>query len=187
MATRTRITAEEYFARPDDDRFTQLIDGELVVNAPRWEHQAIVGALYAELRAWTRAAPGRGRAALGVAVRMGDLDVYVPDVVWLPDAAVPARNAAYLPPVPDLVVEVRSPSTWRYDVGRKKAAYEAAGARELWLVDHPAEVVLIFRRSAPGAPTFDEALEAGRGETLRSPLLPGFSLPVDALLDETWT
>ena len=184
MATRTRLTAEEFFALPEQDGLVQLIDGELVVNAPRWEHQIVVGTLYAELRAWTRAAPGRGVVNTGVAVRMGGHDVYVPDVVWLAEGNRPPRDAAYLPPVPDLAVEVRSPSTWRYDIGVKKAAYERAGLPELWLVDLPAEVVLIFRRSAPHVAAFDVALEAGRGEILSSLALPGFALAVDALLDE---
>ena len=187
MATRTRITAQEFFELPEQPLLTQLIDGELVVNAPRFEHQIVVGTLYAHLRAWTLAGSGRGIATMGVAVRMGDHDVYIPDVVWLSEASRPARDAAYLPPVPELAVEVRSPSTWRYDVGVKKTGYERAGLPELWLVDLPAEVVLVFRRSSPGAPAFDVALEAGRGETLRSPLLPGFALAVDALLDEGGT
>jgi hypothetical protein len=37
--------------------------------------------------------------------------------------------------LPDLAVEVRSPSTWRYDVGKKKATYERGGLPELWPVD----------------------------------------------------
>ena len=82
---------------------------------------------------------------------------------------------------PDLAIEVRSPSTWRFDVGVKKARYEAAGLPELWLVDHVADSVLVYRRSAPAAQEFDVALEVGRGEALTSPQLPGFELELDAL------
>jgi Uma2 family endonuclease len=76
---------------------------------------------------------------------------------------------------------VRSPSTWRYDVGQKKAGYERHGLPELWLVDTPAEQVLVFRRSRVGAKAFDVALELGRGDVLGSPLLPGFELALGAL------
>ena len=53
--------------------------------------------------------------------------------------------------LPDLAIEIRSPSTWRYDIGAKKSVYEREGLPELWLVDGDANVVLVFRRSAPGA------------------------------------
>jgi len=83
--------------------------------------------------------------------------------------------------MPDLAVEVRSPSTWRYDIGLKKGAYERHGLPELWLVDTDADAVLVFRRSEPTAPTFDVSLELAREDDLRSPLLSGFVLPVAAL------
>ena len=80
-------------------------------------------------------------------------------------------------------MEVGSSSTWRYDVGAKKATYERVGPAELWLVDTEAESVLVFRRSLPTASALDMALELGSGEALTSPLLPGFSLPVAELFD----
>ncbi len=85
-------------------------------------------------------------------------------------------------PIPQLAIEVRSPSTWRYDIGAKKAAYEREGLRELWLVDTDAKVVLVFTRSAPGAGTFDVALEIDH--TLTSPQLDGFELPLAELFPE---
>lgn len=80
-------------------------------------------------------------------------------------------------------MEARSPSTWRYDVGSKKTAYEGHGLAELWLVDTKAEEVLVFRRSGPSGRRFDVALELGLGEGLESPLLPGFRLALDELFD----
>ena len=88
-------------------------------------------------------------------------------------------------PCPELVIEARSPSTWRYDVGAKKAAYERHGLTELWLADTKAEEVLVFRRSRPSSEGFDVALELGVGEELGSPLLPGFRLALDELFDLT--
>ena len=77
------------------------------------------------------------------------------------------------------MVEVRSPGTWRFDVGRKRDVYEAVGVQELWLVDTPASTVIVFRRSAAESVGFDVDAEFGPGETLTSPLLEGFELPVD--------
>ena len=76
---------------------------------------------------------------------------------------------------------MRSPSTWSYDVGAKMLAYERARLAELWLVDTVSRVVIVCRRSGPEVPTFDVLLEVGAGETLTSPQLPGFALPVASL------
>jgi Uma2 family endonuclease len=80
-----------------------------------------------------------------------------------------------------LAVEIRSPSTWRYDVHVKMRTYERYGLPELWLVDTNAGTVLVFRRSSPEASEFDLALEVEAEETLTSPLLPDFTLEVGSL------
>jgi Uma2 family endonuclease len=65
-----------------------------------------------------------------------------------------------------------------YDVGAKKAAYERCGLPELWLVDTAASEILVFRRSMSQTAVFDVDRQIPRGDTLTSPLLPGFALPV---------
>jgi len=102
-------------------------------------------------------------------------------VNWLAERHRPDDLRQRLTRLPDLCVEIRSPRTWRYDVGAKKSAYEAAGLSELWLVDDIAATVLIFRRSRPEIAAFDVALELGRGDTLTSPQLAGFELALDDL------
>jgi Uma2 family endonuclease len=108
-------------------------------------------------------------------------NVFGPDVAWVPEERLPDPIGSRLQRLPALAVEVRSPTTWRYDVGKKKAAYERGGLAELWLVDTVALTVLVFRRSAKGAPSFDAELELSGTDELTSPLLPGFSVPVERL------
>lgn len=107
------------------------------------------------LGAWTRSQEGRGRIFVPLDVKLDDLNVFAPDLSWYSTAQAPR---AHDPPpyrCPDLAVEARSPSTWRYDIGAKKAVYEGHGLHELWLVDTRAEEVLVFRRSKPSGKTFD--------------------------------
>lgn len=176
----TGMTAEEFLARPERTSATrsELIDGELVTSEPTWNHNNAQMAIASALQVWSRSASSRGRAGLPLDVQFDDDNVYVPDVVWYREGRVPPRDAPPPYPVPDLAVEVRSPSTWRFNIGLKKDIYERDGVAELWLVDTAADVVLVFRRSTPEAPRFDVALELDSGETLTSPLLPGFALAV---------
>jgi Uma2 family endonuclease len=177
------MTADEYLALPEGHypRGTQLIDGEVVMTEPLTRHQLIQGDLHGVLWQWMRAEPGRGRIMLPLDVRLDDANVYAPDLLWYADGRAPRRDSGRPSPIPDLVVEVRSPSTWRKDRKIKQPVYERQGVPELWLVDTAAEVVLVLRRSAPGEPRFDVTLELGAEERLESPLLPGFSLHVAEL------
>jgi len=180
-----QMTATEFLALPYDEltRDRQLIDGELVMNDPAWMHNGAQVAIVTAVRNWTREANGRGRAGLPLAVKIDDRNVYEPDVVWYSEGRVPSRHDRAPYPVPDLAVEVRSPSTWRFDIGRKKNSYERRGVGELWLVDTAADVVIVFRRSRPDARRFDISLDFNPGEALNSPLLSGFSLPVSEIFE----
>ena len=179
--TSTRLTAEEYFALPPTEKRTQLIDGEIVVTEPSVRHQRITGEIFAEVRSWLKAHPGHGEAGIPVDVYLDDRNVYAPDVWWVPEKRRPGRDDRRIVRPPALAVEVRSPSTWRYDVGTKKTTYERLGLAELWLVDTESDTVLVYRRSSPDAAVFDVALELATGESLTTPLIPGFSLDLGEL------
>ncbi len=182
MPVAQRMTAEEFLDGPELERGVELVDGRLVVDEPLPRHQFICRDLLLELSAWTADAEGRGLVTLPLDVRLDEHNVYGPDILWYAEGRGPKRSGSGRPsPIPNLAVEVRSPSTWRYDIGTKKSVYEREGLPELWLVDTDGDVVVVFRRSTPRTPTFDVALEVGANEALTSPLLPGFSLPLGEL------
>jgi Uma2 family endonuclease len=184
METATdRITADRFLELVDQGEFAhrwvELVDGELVVNEPKPLHAGLQARIASRLISWTEGARGKGLVFTPTDVVMDEFNVYGPDVLWVADR--PADLTQRLPCMPDLCVEIRSPSTWRYDIGAKKRVYEAAGLPELWLVDTVAEQIVVFRRSKPRADHFDVSLELGRGDTLTSPLLLGFALTLDEL------
>lgn len=182
VMTGERLTAEQYRSLPLDRR-TQLIDGEVVVNSPRSRHQLITGFIHYCLYSWAEAGDERGLASLQVDFELGPDQVYAPDVVWFDHAHAPTGDVARFTEPPQLAVEVRSDTTWRFDVGRKFQVYESAGLGELWLVDTASDSVLVYRRSEPSAPSFDVALELRAPDALTSPQLRGFSLPIAELFD----
>ena len=185
MAVAVRpMSAAEYLATPEDrPRFTELINGTVVMHEPTIPHGVAQRRLVVALTVWADAAPGRGFVALPADITIDELNVFAPDVWWVGEARRPAAGDLYLDGVPDLVVEVRSPSTWARDLGVKLPAYEAKGVAEAWYVDTEARTVLVFRRTEPGSATFDETVELTVDETLTSPLLPGFALPVRSIFE----
>ena len=175
------ITADDYFDAAASVREpTQLIDGVIVPSQPKLRHQQTAGLIYARLLAWTRS-DGHGLAGLPIDMIIDGYNVFAPDVWWVAD---PARldPDEYFRGVPDLAVEVRSPSTWHYDVGAKRRRYEQYGLPELWLVDTTGRVVTVLRRSEAAVRTFDVEQKVTVDEALTSPLLPGFALPLAEVL-----
>jgi len=181
------ITADEFFAMADRlPRHAQLIAGEVVVNSPTVGHQHIVLALSASLLAWTRERPGRGSVGLAVDAKLDTYNVYCPDVWWFRAHRAPANHDKRLTVLPDLAVDVLSPSTRHHDLGTKRRTYEQLGLPELWLVDPldlDAVTARLLRRSAPGVAGFDLVERVEAGGVLTSPQLDGFSVPLHELLD----
>ncbi len=181
MRTVTRMTREEYLQLEETTYPTSLVDGELIVSEALAWHQILVHRILFAVELWIRQGSGRGQAMGAIDTDLDEKNVYGPDLVWY-RAERMLRNVHVRPqPLPDIAVEVRSPSTWCYDIGAKKTNYERYGLPELWLVDTAADEVLVFRRSAPSSPTFDISLEMTRDDALTSPLLPGFALPLAEL------
>jgi Uma2 family endonuclease len=177
VAVQTKLTVEEYFAVTVEGDRTQLIDGEVVVNDPKPPHADAQFEIVTALRRWTASPAGHGRAMLPIDVFVDPHNLYGPDAIWVADGA-RIDDARGLQGVPDLAVEIRSPSTWRYDIGPKRRRYEQHGLPELWLVDLTSRSVVVCRRGTPEAGEFDVNIELAESETLTSPMLPGFSLPV---------
>ncbi len=183
MTVAQRMTAAEFLAQPEPEHGwpLNLVDGEVVMNEPTVRHGRPQLRILFALESWVRAEPGRGEVGLPRDIQLDDRNVFKPDVVWYAEGRVPDLDDRAPYAMADLAVEVRSPSTWRYDVGAKKVGYERHGLAELWLVDTVAEAVRVFRRSTAGGPSFDVALELDREQRLGSPLLPGFALEVGEL------
>lgn len=100
--------------------------GEIVaMNPPAGPHQRIVLALAIQLREQLGGDPLPG---IGVVTRIG---VRVPDVSW---NAVPHAQDPVVP-APAICIEVQSPDNTRKELDEKLAAYLAAGAREVILVE----------------------------------------------------
>ena len=139
-------TYEDYVRLPDDGQRYEIIAGVLYVTAaPTFGHQYIVAELFAALRAYVR------QRELGVVlpapfeVHLPDIAQPVqPDVLFLRAERQPPPEAGYFEGVPDLVVEVLSPSTARTDRVVKFWAYEQAGVPEYWIVDPRARLVEVY-------------------------------------------
>ncbi len=76
--------------------------------------------------------------------------------------------------VPDFILEILSPSTWRRDLGEKRALYASLGVGEYWLYDPHGEFLqptLAGHRLVRGSYVALPAREPPEGRAIRSPVL----------------
>lgn len=175
------MTVDEFFALPEELPHTQLINGLLVMDSPAAGHQRIIVDLLQSFGGHLVDHPVAGVLGIELDTPLDDRNVYKPDLWWVPADRRPADEVNRFSSPPSLVIEVRSPSTWRYDVGTKLRMYEAHGVAEVWLVDTAAAVVLVYRRRSVKSVHFDVELELAVGETLSTPLVPDWAVDLAAL------
>ena len=116
-----------------EERRAELINGRIVMMAP-----ASAGHLYVSnniYRIFGNYLHGKECIAFGdgLLVHLADDEKFVPDVMVVCDRGKIKRT--YIAGAPDLVVEVLSPGTAKYDRGHKKSVYESSGVPEYWIVD----------------------------------------------------
>lgn len=181
MTTNVRWTVAEVQAAfpADDGQRYELAAGELhVATQPHYDHQAVLGEVFAALRDWNGTSRA-GRVLLTPGVVFAEDEAVAPDLVWLrrDRLALLLGDDGKLHGAPDLAVEVLSPGTQNVarDRETKRAQYGAWGVQEYWIVDRFARTVEVYRLAG------DELLldtTLGGDEALRSPLLQGFSAVV---------
>jgi Uma2 family endonuclease len=173
------LTYDDLRRFPEDDLRRELVEGELIVTAaPSTRHQRTVVALAVALNSYAREAEGEVLVA-PVDVLFTERDIVEPDVLYVRREHAQRVEQAFVRGAPDLVVEVSSPSTRRFELVRKRALYESGAVPEYWVVDLDADRVEVYTLEGGryAAPILVE-----RGEVVRSAVLPGFSIAVDDLL-----
>ena len=170
-----RMTADEYFELGETEERYELIDGVIHMSpSPFPEHQHVVMEISGQIWHFLRTNPvGRVRTDLDVCLRIGapghDL-VYQPDVVFIRDQRLASQRRRIVEP-PDVVVEVASKSSRRFDRETKRADYERFGVMEYWIID-PEEDSFLFLRLQDGS----YVAVPPESDAYRSTAIPGFVL-----------
>ena len=175
------LTAEEYAAMPDEDCFTELVEGT-VVRSPLRDclHGCVCASIGFEV--WKHVRPrSLGRVVsnnCGVitrrnpdTVRGSDLSYYSYDRV--PRGPLPQGYW----PAPELAVEVRSPSDRTATVMAKVGEYLAAGVRVVLVVWPEQSTIMAYSEEF-----FNRSFGAGEDLTLPE-LFPDFRVPVRTLFE----
>lgn len=178
-------TYQDFLNLPEDETRYEIIQGTLYMSpAPSFVHQFAVSRLCHYLTAHTM------KHDLGLVLVApfeihfdDDIRPVQPDVVYIPKDKMMNADAKYFEGSPELVIEVLSPSTRRYDLSIKLNVYEQFSVREYWLVDPKFRSVTVYFLPENGA-EYVLAGEYSAEETIKSQLLSGFELAATTIFPQ---
>ena len=158
-------TIDDYYKLPEDRR-VELIDGVLYdMASPTSIHQMIIGKLHAMFLSLI-ASSGVDCipfiAPCDVKIdKDDDKTIVEPDLFIVCDKSKIAKKR--INGAPDLIIEVLSPSSKKYDHYVKFARYGRAGVREYWIVDWEKQRVTVHDmiENIPHVYTFDDKVPVG--------------------------
>ena len=177
-ATKTLLTAAEFDNYPfEEDKRYELDEGELIeMTRPVYIHNRVLKNLQFLLEAYLRRHPLGEMLISENLFAMSSATRLAPDVaVILGDHWTELRTAKVIHIVPDIAVEVLSPSETPARIHRKLGHYFKAGVKEVWHINPEDLTVEIWT-----GPQLPGRVLTGE-DSLTSPLLPKFSLPLAEL------
>jgi Uma2 family endonuclease len=173
-------TYEDYRQLPDDGQRYEVIRGHLYVSpAPTILHQRTVNRLSLVLNHFvlTHDLGEVLTAPVDILLPQGISNPVQPDLVFFRAGNQPPADASNFRGVPDLVVEVLSPTTRRLDTHVKLPACRDAGVPEVWHADPQARTLVLYGLSEDRK-SYIELARGGEGDIVASRLLPGLEVEV---------
>ncbi len=162
----------------------EIVEGELfMAKQPHYHHQLTCSNVTRLLGNWS-VETGLGQVVGAPGIIFADDDDVAPDVVWCSYERLQKilGEDGKFHAAPELVIEVLSPGSIneRRDREAKLKLYSRRGVQEYWILDWMIGQAEIYRRRNRRLRLIETL---GRQETLRTPLLPGFSCPVAELFE----
>jgi len=170
------MTVEAFIAftlRPENEgRHFELIDGEIIEKMPTQLHALIATLFIFRLSLYFQTNPiGWVFSELRINLPNDDLNDTIPDISMVLKAGRQLDPNEPLTFMPDLAIEIKSPTDSLIKMRKKANYYLENGSKIVWLVDTQRQKVEVY--------TVDDTEILGSSDTLDGgDLLPDFKLPV---------
>jgi Uma2 family endonuclease len=139
-------TVDDFLKLEESNLPCELINGELIMSpSPVPIHQIISGNLYDILKAYAK--------KTGSIVFFAPMDLYInhknvfqPDLIYISKERKDIITNRGVEGIPDLIVEIISPSNVFTDRNRKKKTYQEIGVGEYWIIDPAHQTCEIYQK-----------------------------------------
>lgn len=149
MATLTidktkRWTADDY-KQLDEDVKCEIIDAELIMTpAPNTNHQKVSMSLIFKIRQYIEIKKKGILFHAPTDIYFDERNVFQPDLIYVDDQHASIIREKGIEGVPDLIIEIISPSNSYIDRYIKKGKYAQFGVKEYWIVDPANKTLEVF-------------------------------------------
>jgi Uma2 family endonuclease len=128
-------TILEVFESLPEGTLCQVINNKLIRSpAPSSRHQQILRDIFRQIDKHVLSNQLGEVLFAPVDVYLDEENVYQPDIVFISNQQIHILQEK-INGAPDLIVEILSPGSDKYDKKEKKAVYERSGVKEYWMVD----------------------------------------------------
>ena len=173
---------QKFYADITPEHKWEFIQGQVIMHSPALNRHLLATQRFYNLLNAYAITRKLGEVRVEKAMTSFPRNDYEPDVIFFGQTKSALIDVDTLNfPIPDLIVEVLSPSTEQRDRGIKFKDYALHGVAEYWIIDTMAETVELHRLEGTLYPPVTPQAEG----LLSSDVVPGFELPVRAIFDET--
>jgi Uma2 family endonuclease len=170
------FTYDDYLALPDDGKRYEVIEGDLSVTpAPSPRHQEILLNLSSALRAFVEQSSLGKVYVSPVDVALSLIDIVQPDILFIAKERLHIVAKRNIVGIPNLIVEILSPTSAAQDRVEKLALYQRYALPEYWIVDPEKESVETYLYHGN---QFERTDTMKVGNELRSRQIAGFRLEI---------
>lgn len=141
--------------------------------SPTSFHQDILLNLSVLIRVYLKSHPIGKVCVAPLDTYLSEINVYQPDLLFVRKRHRRRIEAHGVEGAPDLVVEILSPSTRKYDLGAKRTIYARCGVEELWVIDPAKRSLAVFRLQENAAKPL---ATHRRGQSFSSAIFPGLEV-----------
>lgn len=167
-----------------DDVKAEFINGEIIMHSPVKRRHLVASKLLVNLLQNYVMIHDLGEVDTEKALVGMPRNDYEPDICyWNKETASGFDDDQMVHPAPDLVVEILSKRTAKFDKGIKFEDYAAHGVREYWIIDPVRQSVAQYQLDEPTM-AFASTAVLYIDDTLSSLTVPGFTIPVRAIFDK---
>lgn len=176
-----KYTYQDYLLIPEDNNRHEIINGDhYMTPSPTTRHQRISKRLLMRLESFIQQ-QGMGEVFVAPTdVVLSDIDVVVPDLIFISRDRSSIITANNIQGSPDLIIEILSPATTERDRQLKRKIYARYGVREYWIVDPEPSTIQVLRLQEGDYHPYSTF---SKEDSLTSPLFPGLSLPLAGVFE----
>ncbi len=130
-----RTMLEVYQGLPEGT-LAQLINNQIYMSpAPSSTHQIVLGKVFSQLLNFAENKNLGQVLVAPIDVFLNRKNAYQPDIIFIANANLSGLKERGFFGATDLIIEILSPATWRFDKEEKKDEYERSGVKEYWMID----------------------------------------------------